>query len=87
MLAEYISAGSMTTVFFAQPEPGQQNLEQWQWGPAFDGIDWSHWPTCDWCSSRAARREVWQTDFTPDSAFLYACSEHRTENTRPFGSG
>jgi hypothetical protein len=85
-LAEYISTGSMTTVFFAQPEPGQEDLEQRQWGPTVDGIDWSHWPTCDWCSSPAAWREAWQTDLTPGSAFLYACADHRTENMHPFGS-
>ena len=85
-LAEYIGTGSMLPVIFAHPEPGQEDLEAWQWGPAADSIDWAGWPACDTCSSPASWREVWQTDLMPGSAFLYACREHRTERMHPLGA-
>jgi hypothetical protein len=43
-LAEYRATGGMTGVFFAHPEPGQEDPEAWQWGPGADAIDWSGFP-------------------------------------------
>lgn len=43
-LAEYRATGGMTGVFFAYPEPRQDDPEAWQWGPGADAIDWSGFP-------------------------------------------
>jgi hypothetical protein len=45
-MREFRVDGSMSQIFFAQPEPGQDPDEEnaWAWGPERENIDWTDFP-------------------------------------------